>query len=235
MKTGEETNQGKPNAEAPAGAPAQAPEANQAPGVDYQKKVKELEDALKERDAKISDLTTTKATLEARYGAPDAVPGSDGDVNSRVKRILENSTYDPDNASKDLTGILSEVESKAVARAQQVIQAQTYLEKLKLGVKSSNPEFDDEVVDLIMDRANQLAQQPGKYKSAEDAVKDATTYVKSKFEAYAQKTKAVPPLPAGAAAETGGNPAPSAPKQEKIPQAEEVLEGRITAKSKKIL
>lgn len=228
----------------------ETPPANPTPAPDETaRKLKELEDQLKERDSKIADLNTTMSTIQKRFEETKA--GVDAgkvsqDVMERAKKIMENSSIDPDAAAKELVTLLNESQSNVsksvVAQAVQTIQAQTTIEKLRAGVKSSNPEFDDEVVDLIMDRASMNAglKNPDgtpKYKpgEAQKAIDDACQYVKSKFEAYAQKKNAAPPLPEGARAETGSNKAPEPPKVEKIPTAEEELEARRAGLQKKVL
>jgi hypothetical protein len=114
------------------------------------------------------------------------------------------------------------------------MQTQNFFEKLRNGVKSANPEFDDEVTDLVMNHAESLAAS-GKFRDAQSAVNEATKYVKSKLDAYASKKNAVPPLPAGAGGEHGGNPPPAKPTQEKIPTDEEEFESRRVANSRKVL
>lgn len=208
-------------------------------------KIKDLEDQLKKRDSEVSDLRTTVATIESRFSQTAKEKEEtqnknvqDQDAQSRIKRILENSAYDPDGASRELQGLFGEVESKAseraVQRAMQTINQKNALDAIRNGVKSSNPDFDDDIVDTIIDRAEVLAGS-GKYKSADEAVKVATEFVKSKFENYANKKNSIQPLPSGANAETGSNPAPQAPIREKVQEPNEFIEQRQDLKSKKIL
>jgi hypothetical protein len=119
--------------------------------------------------------------------------------------------------------------------AQGAVSQQTTIQNLKMGVKSSNPEFDDDVVDYVMERADMLART-GKFKTAQEAIEAATTLVKSKFEGYAQKRNQTPPLPEGARAESGNNPPPAPPvKEATIPTPSEELEQRRASLSKKII
>jgi hypothetical protein len=223
------------------GSPASKP--NQGPSVEeLQKKEQELQRQLKEKDAKIADLETTRATIEARQKQIDdekIKQNADATLQQRIAHINERRAYDPDSADREMALLLSEVKTQAskdaVIQAQQIIAQQTTIDRLKLGVKSSNPDFDDDVIEVVMERANTLAAS-GKYRTAEDAVKAATDFVKAKFDGYAQKRNAVPPLPPGAGAEGGGaNPLPKAPEPEKeISPAEEIALAN-EAKRKKLL
>lgn len=228
---------------APAGAePKPTPEPNQGPSAEELRKQNEqLQQQLKERDAQIADLNTTKATIEARQKEIDDAAKKGGDVakvQDRVKKIMETASLDPEEAAKELTSLLTEVQSNAsksaVIQAQQAIQFQTTIDKLRAGVKASNPDFDDDIVDVIMDRANMIATT-GKYKTADEAIKAATDFVKSKFEGYAQKKNSAPPLPDGALAEAGGNRPPEKPKPETIITPEQEIETRKSGMQKKIL
>lgn len=217
---------------------------NEGPSVEeLRKQNEEFQKQIKERDTQIADLNTTKATLEARFSqinstADRVATEGNKDLQERAKKIMQNATYDPEGAGAELTNLLSEMQTNvsrdAVTKAQQAIQSQTTIEKLRQGIKSSNPEFDDEVVDVIMNRADEIARS-GKVKTADEAISAATTFVKSKFDAYAQKKNAAPVLPAGALAEGGSNRAPEVPKAETIPSAADEIEARKTGLQKKIL
>lgn len=202
----------------------------------------DFEKQIKERDAKIADLETTRATIEARQRQIDEEKikqSNDSNLQTRLAQINERRAYDPEGADREMAILLSDREKQiteaAVLKAQQTITQQTAIERLKAGVKSSNPNFDDDIVDVVMERANALAMT-GKYKSAEEAVKAATDFVKSKFDNYAQKKNAMPPLPTGARAEGGGsNVLPKAPEPqiEKTP-LDEINEAN-EAKRKKLM
>lgn len=222
------------------GEQPKTPEPNQGPSVEeLRKQNEELQNQMKERDSKIADLETTRATIEARQRQIDAdklKQSTDETMQKRISSINERRAYDPEGADAELASLLSEVKSQAakdaVTQAQQVIAHQTTLDKLWNGVKSST-DFDDDVVDVIMDKANQLAST-GKYRTAEEAVKAATDFVKTKFEGYAQKRNAVPPLPDGARAEGGGaNTPPAPPPPEKVLSPLEELEAANAAKEKR--
>jgi predicted nuclease with TOPRIM domain len=179
-------NEGQPPA---GGTPPTPPPANQGPSVEeLQKQNKELQDQMKERDTKIADLETTKATIETRQRQIDEAKikqTTDETLKQRISQINERRAYDPDGADAEMANLLSEVRTQtaqdAVRQAQVIITQQTTLEKIRMGVKSSNPDFDDDVVEVIMQRANILAST-GKYKTADEAVKAATDFVKQKFE-----------------------------------------------------
>lgn len=228
----------------PAGSADQsAPTPNPGPSAEELLKQKqELENQLKERDAKIADLETTRATIEARQRQVEETKlkqSTDAELKERIKQINDRRAYDPDGADAEMAQLLAEREKRiaeeAVTKATGAITQQTFIEKLKSQVKSSNPEFDDDVVDVVMSRADALART-GKYKTADDAVKAATEFVKSKFESYAQKKNAVPPLPSGALAEGGGAnfpPKPPEPPKEKSPLEE--MEEANEAKRRRLL
>lgn len=217
---------------------------NQGPSAqELRKQNEELQKQIKERDTQISDLNTTKATLEARFSqinnqADKVNTQGNKEIEERAKRIMQNAAYDPEGAGVELTQLLSEMQTnvsrEAVTKAQQSIQQQTTIEKLRQGVKTTNADFDDDVVDTIMLRADEFARS-GKYKTAQEAIDAATTFVKSKFDAYAQKKNAAPLLPAGALAEAGNNRAPEPAKVETIPSPLEELESRKVGLQKKIL
>ena len=210
------------------------PPANQGPSVEeLQKQNKELQEKyaqeMKERDARIADLENTNATIAARQRQIDEAKAkevTDTDLKERIRQINERRAYDPDGADAEMASLLSERDKKvaqdAVAQATAVISQQTIIDKLRMGVRSANPDLDDELVDDVMAKANMLATT-GKYRTAEEAVTAATQYVKGKLESYAKKKNAMPPLPEGARAEAGGAnqpPVPPTPPKEKSPLEE---------------
>lgn len=224
----------------------QNPVEQQGPSAEELRKQNEdLQKQIKDRDTQIADLNTTKATLEARYTQVNQPPANEviqktDDIKERTKRILQNAAYDPDSASVELANLLTETSSKAsreaVVQAQQAINSQNFVTTLKAGVKTSNPEFDDEIVELIINRADEIAvKQKGKYKTAQEYVNEATQYVKTKLDIYAQKKNAIPPLPDGARAETGSNRSPEPQKVDVVPSAEQELATRKEGMQKKIL
>lgn len=236
----------KPDVNNPPAGENTPPATPQGPSVDELRKQKdELETKLKERDTQIADLNTTKATLEARFNqvndnANRKPTDTNKEIQERAKRIMQNAAYDPDSAAAELTSLLTETTSKvsqeAIAKSQQQIQAQQFVSTLKNGVKAANPDLDDEIVDVVMNRADELAvKNPGKYKTAQEYVNEATQYVKTKLDSYAQKKNAIPPLPEGARAEGGSNTAPVALQTETIPTAEQEIESRKAGMQKKIL
>jgi len=209
----------------------------QTPAQSEAKRVAELEAALKERDAKINDLATTVSTIEQRQREIQerSTVASEDELERRLNEIEELRLTDPITASKKNAQLLKDIQAQAAQRAQGAISQQTMLDKLKAGVKSANPEFDDDVVDYVMERADMLAKT-GKYRTADEAIKAATTLVKSKFDTYAQKRNIVPPLPEGARAETANNPPPAAePKDKPIPSPLEELESRRMVTQRKII
>lgn len=230
------------NSNPPAGDKGNPPAPNPSPSADeLLKKNQELEKQIKERDTQIADLSTTKATIEARQKQMDEdrrKQTTNSDLTAKLKQINEKRAYDPEGADADMANLLSEVQEQAskdaVVRAQQTVTAQTTIEKLRMGVKSSNPDFDDDVVDVIMSRANELALS-GKFKTADEAIKAAIDFVKSKFDSYAQKKNAVPSLPDGTFAETGANKPPEKAKETPIPTPEQEIEERKTIQQKKII
>lgn len=218
-----------------------APAASNPPADDPAAKIARLEQELKERDQKLSDATTTLQTIQSREDQlRKQKEGTEktNQLQERTKQILEKAAYDPDSSARELTELLSEVQSgastDAVQKAIQTIQAKTDLDKIRTGVKSANLDFDEEITDLVMERANVLAAS-GKFKTADEAVKEATVYVKNKLDGYAAKKNQVPPLPAGALGEQGNNPAPKPQVQEKIETPEEYIAGLQDSKQKKIL
>jgi len=216
------------------------PEPNQGPSAEeLQKQIKELEEKQKAKDAEIADLRTTRATIEARHKQVQVDVTNDTEFEKRLAQIEEQRAYDPQGAAKAMASLLKEVKTKsteeAVSKARSVISQETTIEKLRNGVKSSNPEFDDDVIDVIMDRANQFAST-GQYKTAEEAIKAASDFVKSKFEGYAKKRNTVPPLPSGAKAEGGGANTPPKPQEpEKLKSPLEEIEEHNEARNKKAL
>lgn len=228
----------------PAGTGQPKPDApNPAPSADELLKQKqELENKLKEKDAKIADLETTRSTIEARQRQVDEdnkKHNADDSLKQRISSINERRAYDPEGADTEMASLLSETKKQAaqeaVTQAQQIITQQTFVEKLRLGVKSANPDFDDDIVNVVMQQANIFAGT-GKYKTPDEAVKAATDFVKQKFDSYAQKKNAKPPLPDGARAEDGGaNQPPPPPAPEKVLSPLEELEQANEAKRKRTL
>jgi hypothetical protein len=217
------------------------PAPNQPTSEELQKKIKELEDQSKEKDAKLAEAQTERATIEARRKEIEAQKlreNADVDTQARLKRITENMSVDPETASAELATLLKERDEKisreAEQRAMRAVQGQTWIEKTRNGVKVSNPDLDDELVNDVMDKANVFAST-GKYKTVEEAVEAATKYVKGKLDNYATKKNAVPKLPAGAGAESGGaNTPPSAPAPAKEVSPLEELEDFNAAKVKRM-
>ena len=202
------------------------------------KRLSDLEAQLKERDTKISDLSTTISTIEERQRQIEAakqIQQSDDDLEKRLQQIEEIRLTDPNGAAREQAKLFKEIRSSAAQQAQGAVSQQATLEKLRSGVKSSNPDFDDDVVDYVMERADVLART-GKFKTADEAIEAATTLVKSKFEGYAKKRNASPVIPDGAKAETGNNPPPATtPKEAVIPSPAEELEARKSAQQRKII
>jgi hypothetical protein len=229
--------------EPPAGDPPVNPPApNQPTSEELQKKIKELEDRGKEQDAKLADAQTTLATIEARKKEMEAQKlreSTDAELQGRIQKITENLTLDPATAGAELASVLKEVKTKAaqdaVREAMSVIQGQTFVEKIRMGIKTANPDLDDDLVSDIFEKANVFAST-NKYKSAEEAVEAATKYVKGKLDSYAQKKNASPKLPDGARAEGGaGNQLPSPPPPVKEVSALEELEQFNEAKARKAI
>lgn len=215
---------------------------NQSTPESSQTKIQELENQLKERDAQIADLSTIKATLESRFNqiyktAASTTKDTSG-IEDRARNIMENAQYNPESAARELSSLLSElkqnVSKEAVTVAQQTIAHQNVLLNLRNGVKTANPHFDDDIVEVIMERANQEAST-GKYKDAQSAINAATNFVKAKFESYAQKRNAIPPLPAGAQAEIGINRQQDPTEPAKGDSPLEELEFRKATLQKKVL
>ncbi len=198
----------------------------------------EYEAKIKERDSKIADLSTSISTIEQRQRELESAKTTkvtDDEIEQRLTQIEEMRLTDPQAAAKETAKLFRETQSRAAQQAQGTISAQSQIEKLKLGVKSSNPDFDDDVVDYVMERADTLART-GRFKTAQEAIEAATTLVKSKFDGYASKKNAAPPLPEGAKAEVGNNP-PPAPKpiETALPSASEELEARKAKIHSKII
>jgi hypothetical protein len=221
---------------------------NQGPSAEeLQKQNKELQERyeaeLKARDAKISDLETTKATIEARerqIKEASATKADSGELEARIARINDIRAYDPKQADSEMARLLTDIETKSAEKAalkvQQEFTTKTYVEKLRDGVKSTNQDFDDDIVDVVMTQADVFART-GRYKTADEAVKAATDLVKLKFETYAKKKNAVPPLPSGAMAENGGaNQPPKPPEPEKVLSlSEEIEKANEEARKKRFL
>lgn len=231
------------NPQPPAGGEGNNPQPpNPNPSDEQQKKIKELEEQIKKRDAELQEAQTTLATIEARKREVESQrlkEVTDADTESRIKKITESMAIDPQSASTELALLLKEVKTsaqkEAVREAMAAVQGQTVIEKIRLGVKTSNPDFDDDLVNDVMDKANMLAST-GKYKTPEDAVKAANEYVRSKLESFATKKNASPQLPAGANGERGGgNPLPPQPPPEKEKSPLEELNEFNEARRKKAI
>ena len=221
----------KENTPSPAAAPAGlSPEA--------QKIKDEYEAKIKERDAKISDLSTSISTIEERQRQLDAQNHSkqtDDEMETELQEIEDLRLSDPTAAVKRTAELFKKNRASAANMAQSAVSQQATIEKLKAGVKSSNPDFDDDVVDYVMERADALART-GKFKTADEAIQAATTLVKSKFDGYASKKNAVPPLPPSAQVEGGGNTPPTpAPKDTPPLSPTEELNERKASQFKKII
>jgi len=233
----------EPKVTPPAGeVPPTPPAPNQPTSEELQKKIKELEDAQKEKDAKLAEAQTTLATIEARKKEVEIQKlreSADANTQARIKRITENFSVDPDSAGAELAQLLKETkESAAIEAAERAVAAsrgQSFVEKLKSDIKASNPEFDDDLVQDVLDKANAFAQS-GKFKNPEECVKAASDYVKQKLEKYATTKYASPKVPAGAKAEGGGsnNLTPPPPPPKEISFLEE-LEAHNEAKARKAL
>ena len=226
-----------PPAAPPANPPPAAPPAN-PPAETADQKAARLEQELKDAQAKNTDLSTTIATIEERerdLRARAAGGPKEDEIAKELEEIENLRLTDPQAASKRNADLLRKISDSAATRAQVTITQQATIDKLRAGVRSSNPDFDDEVIDYVMERADRLATT-GKFKTADEAVTAAVTLVKSKFDGYALKKNAAPPLPPGARAEGGGNPPPAAdPKPEALPTPAEELGQRREAMQKKII
>jgi len=215
------------------------PNPNQGPSQEeLEKQNQELLNQIKERDSKIQELETTSKTIQARIDEiAKAGGGKSEDVSAQKRRIMERAQYDPDGAQAELDALLSDLENsivqKATNQAITKLRGEAALEKLKAGVAKANPEFDEDMVELVIDRANMLAAQE-QVKTAAEAVEKATQYIKAKLEAYASK-KQPQPLPSGASAETGPNKPPEAPKPEPVETPEQEIDKRKEELQKKIL
>lgn len=225
-----------PGQAAPPANPPAPPAPPAAPVETPEQKAERLEKELRERDGKIQDLSTTIATIEQRQRQLETQQPPQGDeLQKELEAIEELRLTDPAAAAKKNAELLRKISDTAAQRAQSSIAYQTVIDKLRAGVKAENPDFDEDVLDYVMERADKLATT-GKFKTAEEAVKAATTLVKSKFEGYAQKRNATPPLPPGALAENGGNPPPAPePKDTPLPTAAEEIGQRKDALQRKII
>lgn len=215
-----------------------APEPVKVEVSEAQKLRDEYEAKIKERDAKIADLSTSISTIEQRQRELESAKQSkqtDDELEKRLQEIEDMRLTDPQAAAKETAKLFRETQSRASQQAQGTISAQAQIEKLKMGVKSSNPDFDEDVVEYVMERADVLART-GKFKTAQEAIDAATTLVKSKFDGYASKKNLTPPLPEGAKAEVGNNP-PPVPKavEAELPTASQELEARKAKIHSKII
>lgn len=236
----------KPEAEEqkpPEGGQEQTPPKPNSPTPEeLQEKIKKLEEAQKEKDARLAEAQTTLATIEARereVNAQKLKANADADTQARIKRITENLSVDPDGAGAELAQLLKETRERAAEeaaeRAVAASRGQSFVEKLKSDVKIKNPDFDDDLVQDVLDKANAFAQT-GKYKTPDDCIKAASEYVKSKLEKYATTKYASPKVPAGAKAEGGGanNPPPPPPPPKEVSPLEE-MEAFNEARRKKFI
>lgn len=222
--------------------PKVTPEPNQQPVVDHAKRVKELEDQMKEKDRKLAERETELATIEQRKRDLEAQrlkQQGDADFQARLKRATELAAIDPENSSKEMASLLAESEERAAQRAAEKIrrevEGQSFVDKLKAGVKSANPDLSDKHVNSIMDLAGMYASS-GKFKTPDECVKAAEIEVKSMLEEYAQKKNAKPELPSGARAEGGsGNGLPPKSEPEKLMSPLEEIEAHNQARQRKSL
>lgn len=211
---------------------------NQTASDESQKRIKELEDQIKERDAKLSETQTTLATIEARKREIESQrikETTDAELQSRINKVVENTNLDPESAKVELGKILSDTEKRAAEKALNAVQMQTTIERIRNDIKTANTDLDEDLIDDIMDKADQFAMS-GKYRNPKEAIEAATKDVRMKLERYANKKNAVPKLPTGARAEGGGNNAPPAQPapQKEISDLEE-LEQHNAAKFKKTI
>lgn len=224
------TDTNKPKEDQKAQEPAQVE--------DWQKKYEELEGKHKEQGTKIQELETTLQTINKRFEAPTPNQNTPDEDEVELREIETMRGYDPDGAAKKHSQYLKKRDERIAKATADRLTAQqnqqNIILNLRNGVKSSNPEFDDDVVDYVIQRAEVIAAS-GKVKTAVEAVNEAAKFVKSKFEAFASKSKVVPPLPPGSGAEGGGNPTPSTPPVDKVEEPSEFVENMRSAKEKKIL
>ena len=222
----------QPPAEPPVPPPTPPPAGETA-----EQKANRLEKELGDAKAQNTDLSTTIATIEQRNKQLQESGGGlkQDEIDKELNEIEELRITDPSAAVRKNAELLRKITRSASSMAQSAVTQQAIIDQLRTGVKSSNPEFDDDVVDYVMERADRLATT-GKFKTAKEAVDAAVTLVKSKFDVYAHKKNAVPPLPPGARAEGGGNPPPApAPKDEALPTPAQELDQRRGDLQRKIL
>lgn len=221
----------------PAAAAPAAPETPAAPAAPAQPAGETAEAKAARLERENTELQTTLATIQQRNREVTERGGGmkEDELDKELARIEELRLTDPDGAVKANAELLRKITRSASSMAQGAITQQVIIDKLKAGVKSSNPDFDDETVDYVMEQADRLATT-GRFKTPEEAVSAATNLVKSKFDAYAKKKNAIPPLPPGARAEAGGSPAPAPePKDQPLPTAAEELQTRREGMQNKIL
>lgn len=240
---GTETPPAAPPAEPPvtppatpsAAPPAEAPPAPAAPAATPPGETAEAKAARLEREN--TDLQTTLATIQNRNREVAERGGGmkEDELDKELERIEDLRLTDPAAAVKANGELLRKITRSASSMAQGAMTQQTIINKLRDGVKASNPDFDDDTVEYVMERADRLATT-GKFKTPEEAISAAVDLVKSKFDSYAKKKNAVPPLPPGARAEGGGNPPPAPePKDPILPTAAEEIQQRKEGQQKKIL
>ena len=227
----------------PAGGDSNNPPApNPKPSDEQQKKIKELEEQIKERDAKNAELATTIATIEARERDLRIQKNkelTDTELKDRIKQINERRAYDPDGADAEMAQLLQErdrqIEEKAAQRAIATVHQNSLAEKALNGIKTANPEFSDKVAQQVLQLAIEYAGTR-KYSNDEAAIAAATRDIKAELDNYATKKNASPQLPPGASAERGGgNPLPPPPPPVKEKSALEELNDFNEAKARKAI
>ena len=230
-------NQNQPPA---GGDPNNPPAPNPKPSDEQQKKIKELEDQLKERDAKNAELATTIATIEQRERDLRNQKNkeiTDAELKDKIKQINDRRAYDPEGADAEMALLLQErdrqIEERAAQRAINTVHQQSVAEKTLNQIKSANPEFSDRVAQQVLQLAIEYAGTR-KYPNDEAAIIAATKEVKAELDNYATKKNASPQLPPGANAERGGgNPLPPQPPPVKEKSALEELNEFNEARARK--
>ena len=147
----------------PTATPPAAPAATPNPAEEFSKVKAEkeaLERRLAEKDQYIAQVTTEKATLEARLQgiAPkgnESIPP--GDIQAEAQRILETAQLDPAAASKDMATLLKktqdETQKAILANLNPIIEQNTYIAE----VRNKNKDLLEVGLEpAITLRANQL-------------------------------------------------------------------------------
>lgn len=215
---GEKATQDKDvKVENPQDNPDPNPNPQPDPADELQRENEQLKKQLSDKDSFITNLSSEKATLEARLQQKDTQPVTT-DQQQEVQGILEKAQIDPASAAKDLANLLKRTTDSAqqtvLQNLQPMIQQNLYAAELKSKNKDVLDFFGEEALALNVQKKMQAG------KTFQQAADEVVGECKKKMDSL--KSKATLPTPPEAGAESGSNkpPEPTPPPKEETQEDE---------------